>query len=494
MSKFSEKCKALLEENGTNVYRLSKSASLEHTTLQRMVTGKRRPNIEFVRNFCRELRIPHADELQLLQLYRMEEMGETTWRNRQSIIQVLNHLSDLEKSASHIPESVPAVPIISQADRPIAVHTYEVELLLYSILTEEFVSEEKSWVYTNCSLHNGYFSHILMLLCQHYPKKINVEQFVSFQLQNDGASYNLEMLSQILPLAFSESISYQVYYSYTRNDLKNELPLLFPYYVITPHHVLLLSSDLSEAVLHSETEIVTLYKKTFEKARNNGHPLIQSFSDPDEAAVAYLGKITENDTNSYFHAMEYAPCPMDMAPLETFLEAASACPPKLQEIAGYYVKTIQNIKNYHVQSCFTLPGLDTFCRTGRVSGNIGAFLPPASVPQRIEYLKNILSFQVDDDIDRNHGMAMIAPEIFHIPSNLCIEMMERTCLNFLKIEKDFHFVFVFITESSICDAFYEFMSARENADYILSPEESKETICELLNKLEAMQAGQTHSN
>ena len=35
MSKFSEKCKELLTENGYNVYRLSQAASLERTTLQR---------------------------------------------------------------------------------------------------------------------------------------------------------------------------------------------------------------------------------------------------------------------------------------------------------------------------------------------------------------------------------------------------------------------------------------------------------------------------
>ena len=45
MSKFSEKCKELLIENGYNVYRLSQAASLERTTLQRMVTGKNCPDL-----------------------------------------------------------------------------------------------------------------------------------------------------------------------------------------------------------------------------------------------------------------------------------------------------------------------------------------------------------------------------------------------------------------------------------------------------------------
>ena len=55
MSKFSEKCKQLLSENGSNVYRISKSASLERTALQRMVTGKRLPSQDIVKSFCQAL-------------------------------------------------------------------------------------------------------------------------------------------------------------------------------------------------------------------------------------------------------------------------------------------------------------------------------------------------------------------------------------------------------------------------------------------------------
>lgn len=62
MSKFSEKCKELLFENGSNVYRISKSASLERTTLQRMVTGKRLPNPEFLKSFCSALRLSFSEE------------------------------------------------------------------------------------------------------------------------------------------------------------------------------------------------------------------------------------------------------------------------------------------------------------------------------------------------------------------------------------------------------------------------------------------------
>ena len=70
MSKFSEKCKELLIENGYNVYRLSQAASLERTTLQRMVTGKRLPGPEFVEHFCQALRISLPEKKEIMELYK----------------------------------------------------------------------------------------------------------------------------------------------------------------------------------------------------------------------------------------------------------------------------------------------------------------------------------------------------------------------------------------------------------------------------------------
>lgn len=52
MSQFSEKCKELIEKNDTNVYRMSKAFDLDWTTLQRMKTGKRLPNEDFILRFC----------------------------------------------------------------------------------------------------------------------------------------------------------------------------------------------------------------------------------------------------------------------------------------------------------------------------------------------------------------------------------------------------------------------------------------------------------
>lgn len=52
MSDFSSKCREYLKDTGENVYQLSAYSGLDRTSLQRMITGKRLPGIDFVRQFC----------------------------------------------------------------------------------------------------------------------------------------------------------------------------------------------------------------------------------------------------------------------------------------------------------------------------------------------------------------------------------------------------------------------------------------------------------
>lgn len=50
MSDFSSKCREYLKNTGETVYQLSASSGLDRTSLQRMITGKRLPGMDFVRS------------------------------------------------------------------------------------------------------------------------------------------------------------------------------------------------------------------------------------------------------------------------------------------------------------------------------------------------------------------------------------------------------------------------------------------------------------
>ena len=93
MSDFSTKCREYLKDTGENVYQLSASSGLDRTSLQRMITGKRLPGIDFVRQFCDSLRINPSQRRELMELYKIEKIGKEIYYNRKYIQELLGVIS-----------------------------------------------------------------------------------------------------------------------------------------------------------------------------------------------------------------------------------------------------------------------------------------------------------------------------------------------------------------------------------------------------------------
>lgn len=97
MSDFSSKCREYLKNTGETVYQLSASSGLDRTSLQRMITGKRLPGMDFVRQFCDSIRINPSQRQELIELYKIEKIGKEIYYNRkyiQELLRVIKHPAD----------------------------------------------------------------------------------------------------------------------------------------------------------------------------------------------------------------------------------------------------------------------------------------------------------------------------------------------------------------------------------------------------------------
>ena len=94
MSDFSSKCREYLTG-----YRRKRFTSylhpsgLDRTSLQRMITGKRLPGIDFVRQFCDSIRINPSQRRELMELYKIEKIGKEIYYNRKYIQELLGVIS-----------------------------------------------------------------------------------------------------------------------------------------------------------------------------------------------------------------------------------------------------------------------------------------------------------------------------------------------------------------------------------------------------------------
>lgn len=473
MSKFSDKCKELLTENGYNVYRLSQTASLERTTLQRMVTGKRLPGQEFVENFCRALRISLLEEKEVMELYKMESMGETAYLNQKTILQLFQNLSDFEKESFENHRNIidhGNLELLSSTSS----HTYDTEMLLQFILKKSFLEEEAPVICTNIPGTSTLLSHYLMLLVPQYQKDIAVRHLIYFQTSMSSAHENLETLNQILPLCFSKSINYEPYYYYSKLSKTDQPNMLFPFYIITKQYVLQLSGNLQKGLLHSDPEFVKEYTKEFDRCLRQSVPLLQQSNNLDEAMRLYLQC---NDMPKVITTMESAPCDSDLISPSHFVSLVNEHIPEYSYLLDSYGAFLNIVYQTRRKGFITESGLRHYCEHGTTSGTSSVLFPPFNQQDRLYSLKHYIDTYEDSEKHLlNHR--------FTFPASLYIELRDRRILHLIHITAKNDISFVTIQESSICDAFAEFFELLAESEYVFSDEQFKTILHKLLNKAE----------
>lgn len=466
MSKFSEKCKALLLENGTNVYRLANDSSLERTALQRMVTGRRLPGIDFVRQFCRELRMPLAEEQYLMELYKMESIGEDVYRNRQYIHNLIRYLSRLEKGGfRNLPDS--SANEIS-FEKKYSGGISDFEFTVYSVLEKCFESEEKINIYTNYPATDGYFFKQLQMLNRRYAKnKVSIHHLIHFQINTALTAQNLQILYNVLPLTLSNTLNYTSYYYYSRVSDEELCQFFFPYYIITPKCLLEISGDLQYAVLHSDLQKIKAYMQEHDRLRCFVKPLFQSSSTPEEAWIQYKNLMPTNVKK--LQVIGAQPCYWDLINDRQFERMVNEYCPEF----SHFVKSVINSHCFYEERemnlFFTEEGLDYFCSTGKMTGQIGAVLPALSRKERTDALEKFLHH------NPLHHYYLLSSKI-SIPLHLNFEVYENKQFQMIQITDELKVSIFTVTESSICDAFWDYTESLKDMENLLSEEETEQVV------------------
>lgn len=479
MSKFSDKCKEILKENGTNVYQLSAHASLERTALQRMVTGKRLPQLNFLKSFCQALRLSKFEEKELLELYRIESMGEDAYRNEQSILRLLKHLRKLEKKDSFYDNKITSIQYQNmELLSNISSNIYDTELLIQYILKKEFSHDPDGFIYTNFPATHESFLHHLELFYRQFHRKLQVCHLMNFQINTALSNENLDTMPFVLSLFLSNKLDYQVFYYYSRIHKNDTQYLCFPYYIITSRHVLLISSDFQMGIILSEKDIINQYIKTFQKNLSLSAPLFQKTHMLQGSMSIYKADSIPSKTEiHYFH---YQPCYVDLFGEQGMLERINHFLPQFYEIGNQFVQSIL-YKSFYPNICFfSEEGIKEFCRTGTYYGQIGAFFPPMTVEERIKALKTLKSSSYHNNriIKENSTICF--------PKHLFIELIGHSSLQIIHIEKLEIIDFITIEESSICEAFYHFFQTLPSSKYVYTPDEANALLKQCIDELTSL--------
>ncbi|MCD8156159.1 MAG: hypothetical protein LUD53_01655 [Clostridiales bacterium] len=250
MTEFSEECRKLIEKSNTNVYQIAKSSGLGRTTLQKMVQGKRLPSIQFVNEFCAHLVINKSEKERLNWLFRIEKVGRDVFRRRQEIAHLLRYFAPIRKSMEDGGYQRRVSPEFLNHEGEISVRR--------TVLEVDVIDAIQYMVICACEkpgethIYMDAFDQVIYAMQQMireercHARRIVCHQFIKVERGPDlhgGVGGDLKMLQYIIPFAFSFEGEYNVSFSYVSVGGTDPDFSLWPHYIVTDHHVLLLAED-----------------------------------------------------------------------------------------------------------------------------------------------------------------------------------------------------------------------------------------------------------
>lgn len=404
-------------------------------------------------------------------LYQREALGEENYKNYQYISDLLHHLCvNEEKQQFSTPRKIHMT-----FGGPFHSLSFDTEQIIYNTLEQLFSNTiEKKYIYTNFPSDNYWFFRQLQGFYAKYAgTPVTVQHLIQFCPDSIHSFHNIEALCNILPFMLSNNTNYNARYYYGNvhtNDFKH---MLFPYFIITTNFILVISGDLQKHIVYTNPDTINMYTKEFHQINQLAEPLFLQYSLPETMLKTY-------STNSYTTSdplitLEFSPCFVDMVDndmLSLFLQHH----PEYAVCSGTVNKMLKQLYQQDTKSIFTINGIDKFCDTGILTGQIGAFLSPFPKEMRIKALTNLLNRS------ENHHCNLVSDKI-QFPATISFEIYQNKEIHIFQFTPDLKMSLLIINESSICEAFYEFLSSLEKMKLLLSEEESDIIFKNCLNKL-----------
>lgn len=263
-----------------------------------------------------------------------------------------------------------------------------------------------------------------------------------------------------------------IYSTMTSND---EQLLIMPYCIITPHYLLIISSDFESVSVLDDEQIIELYRNEFARIFSMAEPLI-NYTESPMNIISHLSQ-TYRELGKPSHSFEFHPCFFHMSSNFQLPESFTDPLSNVSELAPLFQKMFEPMSDSDRISLnfFSEEGLKLFASTGKCLGQYNNIENGFSPTERKIMLNQYCQSNLNDEF---HGY--IIKPCFKIPTYISIELHDTHCLHLFSLKENFECSFIEIKESSICEAFYDFFEALPDSELSYTKEETCNKIADYI--------------
>ncbi len=392
MSLLGDKLKYHIEESGLTVYMLSKLSGVNRTSIVRTLSSNRLPERENIEKLLPYLRLTPSEKEEIIQSYEIMSCGENVYYRREYVLKIITTLfsttvHDTNARLEGILGSKSSVQINSLDAGCYCMNKNE-SLRLLSMLLRSVKDLDEICIFS--PFNNDYIQNVLAMASSITTPDMHIRHLVHFVKNPDidgNINYNLNILSNILPYAFSDQLDYSAGYLYISHPISVDSMVPFPFYLLFGKYTVLLSADFENSFFTSSANITGYHRAEFEKTWLLSDMLLNSDTSLDAFIERYKNV---SSPRARRFTIDIQPPLFDLKDISLLEKYAADDSLAFQEYMEILEKKIK-IQQDDIQPVmlFSKEGLDYFANEGLVSTIPYKYTCPIDITDRIFLLEKL---------------------------------------------------------------------------------------------------------
>lgn len=487
MKRFGELLRSYIKKSGYSNYALAQKAGINRTTLQKVLSGERAPSPEFLNKIIIYLRLTPEESEALFNKIEAIQTGENIYARRQFIRHLLESTSSSLSSGEYIAGNhmlTGATGLLSRIpDQQLTYGIQAVTHLLNELVMQE-CTEPSPTMLACITGRLPVLNQVLMHAHLYCPSisRLRVKHLTSIlkeEEHTDFPSANLEILSNLLPIAGLSEFGYEISYFYGEHVLTDVTRMAFPFYIVFTGTVVLLSADCGTALCCKDDSVIYHFRNLFEAAQSNTMPLITRCPNAPDI-LPHMIQMAENDPALY--VLEYHPCLPAYFTEDIIRGFTRPDVPEYEHIVQILVYRAHQLQNLTNHTClFNKSGLLDFVKTGYLADFPREYVFPLSTEAR-KYLLEELYSEIASGRQRHR---MVNPLMFPISEHLTCILHENKGLDFSGFANNCSsYNYIHIEEQSLLEAFSDFFQYLVTSPLVCSQGDTLAFIRQCIDSLE----------
>lgn len=464
----------IIDKGNLKIKLLAEQTGVDRASIYQYKNGKSLPSKDFLDKFISVMQLSNSEENELRESYNIAKIGVSTYLKRQQIKRCFEILNDTILDNTQMGYKPSTAQITLPTVSSVFSGKDKITSLVKNVIDFEFALANecdhevsiKTFIPSN---YTEFYRHLSELYHSHKGMHINFEPIISFTKTNNYESNNMiEAFSSIMYFIFTDCPGYNPRFYYDENNFLDSIGILYPYYIITTKHLIILDVNLNNAQIIVEPSVIENYCEKFNEAFSKTKLLIGKFSQAIDLLDFLKNSGVPTERNFFTLTSSSGCCIHQFASAETVAKYLNNNIISLDYILDYSNTMINLEKTNSPKKIQTVSGLKNFAKTGIM-----------------DQIKSILKSEISlDDRKTMFETALEnADTLGNIIDDTKIKIPPITMMvyknDMLIMYTDVLSDILIISEPEIANAFYDFLGSLIDTDYVINNvEEIKKVIKE----------------